>query len=477
MAQVILYNQLGYRPLIWRTISCYLLARWIEEHGYTCQVIEFTHLFTPEELYDYTKMFIGEDTVCIGASSSMWSTYSSELMMNIHAKSVPDNIHHSLSEIKKEFPKIKTVVGGHRFYNSLQGIDIFDYKCVIDFGEDWFLKLLDEITDKPLGKKLTRKQFDISSHKFIFREHDCILPNETLPMEWGRGCIFKCPFCRSPNLGKKSGSDEKNVSLMTDILSEMYEKFGTTSYYFVDETFNADVNRIENLYAVSKKLPFQLEYIVYARADLIDKHPHTIDMLQESGLRGVLFGIETFDPEASKLVLKPWSAKRGKDFLLNLRERWDKVHIDCSLIAGLPGVSREYHFELAEWFEKSKMGFFNFKPLLMVRDADSTKSTWEIDSSKLKITWPIEKEPAYWEWGNTNYLNSYKLASELNRHFKVQDRPFAWSLGAFRAFGFKLEQLVNLKTKDIIELCGDLYENETLLFEKYKKMLLSIAGR
>jgi|694.fasta_scaffold00357_81 hypothetical protein len=477
MANVILYNQLGYRPLIWRTISCYLLARWIEEHGYTCQVIEFTHLFDPEELLEYTKMFIDDDTILIGASSSMWSTWSSELMMNIHAKKVPESIYFSLSEIKKEFPKIKTVVGGHRFYNQLEDLDVFDYKCIIDYGEDWLLKLLDELTDKPLAQKLKRKSFDINTHRFVFREHDCILPGESLPMEWGRGCIFKCPFCRSPNLGKKSGSDEKSVELMVDVFTEMYERFGTTSYYFVDETFNADVKRIETLHEVSQQLPFQLEYIIYGRADLIDKHPHTIDMLQDSGLRAVLFGIETFHPEGAKLVLKPWSAKRGKDFLLELRNRWNKVHIDCSLIAGLPGVSNEYHYELADWFLNSKLGFFNFKPLLMVKGAESTMSTWEIDSSKLKIEWPDEKEPAYWVWGDTNYVNSYKLACELNRHIRVQDKAFAWSLGAFTALGFKMEQLTNLGTKEILNLCGDIYDHEARLFNKYKSMLKSIAGR
>jgi hypothetical protein len=43
MANVILYSQIGHRPVIWRPSACYILARWLEEHGYTVQVIEFTH--------------------------------------------------------------------------------------------------------------------------------------------------------------------------------------------------------------------------------------------------------------------------------------------------------------------------------------------------------------------------------------------------------------------------------------------------
>ena len=102
MANVILYSQLGYRPLMWRIVSCYVLARWIEEHGYTCQVIEFTHLFSPQELIDTTKMFIDKDTLMIGASSTMWSTWSGDLMMNVHARSVPENIHSALTELKSQ---------------------------------------------------------------------------------------------------------------------------------------------------------------------------------------------------------------------------------------------------------------------------------------------------------------------------------------------------------------------------------------
>jgi hypothetical protein len=43
--------------------------------------------------------------------------------------------------------------------------------------------------------------------------------------------------------------------------------------------------------------------------------------------------------------------------------------------------------------------------------------------------------------------------------------------------GFKMEQLTNLGTKEILNLCGDIYDHEARLFNKYKSMLKSIAGR
>ena len=53
------------------------------------------------------------------------------------------------------------------------------------------------IKDDPINKTFS---IETLGHKFI--EQDCILPNETLPLEVSRGCIFKCSFCAFPLNGK-----------------------------------------------------------------------------------------------------------------------------------------------------------------------------------------------------------------------------------------------------------------------------------
>jgi len=475
MANVILYSQLGYRPLIWRSISCYILARWIEDHGYTCQVIEFSHLFSSEELVEYTKMFIDNDTILIGASSTMWSSFSSEILMGAVAKEVPENLYKALIELKKEFSKIKTLVGGPRGYAYLKNIEIFDHIADISFGENWLLKFLDELTDKNLSTKLRRKQFNISNHRFVYKDHDCILPGESLPLEWGRGCIFKCPFCRSPELGKKSGTLEKNTDLMVDQLIEMYERFGTKSYWFIDETFNADNSRIENLYEVHKKLPFQLEFSCYMRPDLLDKNPHTQDMIYESGLRGTLFGIETFNKEASKLVLKPWSHKRGKDFLQEIFEKWPNTHIDCSFLVGLPGESEEDLYKTADWLTQTKLGFFWFIPLFMNRD--ERYGIWEKTALKEGVSWPDPSDNLDWVRDDWSWIKAYNVSSKLNRYINSQSRMGMWGLGAMKTAGVDFNDTVNKKREEIFEKLGDIYDHQARLFNKYKELLKLQAGR
>jgi hypothetical protein len=73
---------------------------------------------------------------------------------------------------------------------------------------------------------------------------------------------------------------------------------------------------------MAQRLPFKLEWIGYNRLDLIGSKPHTIQLLKDSGLKSSFFGIESFHSQASKIVGKGWNGVRGKEFLIELKERW-----------------------------------------------------------------------------------------------------------------------------------------------------------
>jgi radical SAM superfamily enzyme YgiQ (UPF0313 family) len=263
---------------------------------------------------------------------------------------------------------------------------------------------------------------------------------------------------------------------MVDEFTEMYERFGTTSYYFIDETFNADVERIENLGKVYEKLPFDLEFFAYNRADLLDAHPHTQDILHECGQRGALFGIESFHPEGAKLAKKPWSAKRGKDFLLHIQDKWPKTHIECSFIVGLPGVPREHYFETADWLLETKLGFFNFKPLYM--HAGERRGTWELNQEELEINFPDPiNQPDNWCWRDSSSAFANALGGELNRYIKMHTRRSMWMSAVVTTMGVKVLDVVNKKADDWYQYTGDLYDQETRLFNIYKELLKTQAGR
>jgi hypothetical protein len=106
-----------------------------------------------------------------------------------------------------------------------------------------------------------------------------------------------------------------------------------------------------------------------------------------------------------------------------------------------------------------------------------TQSTWEVDSTDLEIIWPDENEMFNWRWGDSTYMDAYKLAVELNQYINYRDRFFMWALGALTCTGVTLKDVANKPKAEILSLTGNLYDQETKLFSLYKEQLKGLQGR
>ena len=97
----------------YRAIGAYQLSWWMRQHGYDCQVIDFIHHMSVEELVNFTEKFITKDTLCLGVSSTFWSQLKPKnkiwSMSRLEPISVPDVVESALHEIKNRHPKIKIV--------------------------------------------------------------------------------------------------------------------------------------------------------------------------------------------------------------------------------------------------------------------------------------------------------------------------------------------------------------------------------
>ena len=184
----------------------------------------------------------------------------------------------------------------------------------------------------------------------LFRSY--ILPGEPLPLEVSRGCIFACRFCQLPHLGKKKLDYIRGMNYIEDELNYNYETFGTKNYYILDDTFNDTEIKLKAFYDMSHRLPFDLNYSAYVRADLVHRFPDMAYLLKDSGMSGVFHGIESFHPSASVLLGKGWSGKHGKEFLPKLyHDVWNReVAQHLSFIVGITGDTLENVWDTAKWF-------------------------------------------------------------------------------------------------------------------------------
>jgi radical SAM superfamily enzyme YgiQ (UPF0313 family) len=210
------------------------------------------------------------------------------------------------------------------------------------------------------------KLFNIQHLAHRFTDNDCIVPGEALPIEVSRGCIFKCAFCQYPHLGKTKFDYLREFDLIGEEIEYNKNKFNTTNYYVLDDTFNDSDYKIRSWHKLTGQLNHKINYVGYLRADLLSRNRDHIDLLRESGLMSCHIGIESFHTTASQVVGKGWSGKEAKIFLPELKTHWgNEVTLHTSLIVGLPPETWADLEQTHNWFMENKVDSWNFKPLLI----------------------------------------------------------------------------------------------------------------
>jgi hypothetical protein len=328
----------------------YQLASWLRSFGYTVKVIDFCFKIKPCIIEEITKKYIDNNTLAFGVSTTFWNIGKVELNgVKIGGIVYPEWVKHLRDIFKNTRPDIKWILGGS---NSASPMMDDDWIRIHQFAEDETLATLDSLSNKIE----TRPKFDIQNFTRIYSDDDFIQPYETLSIEISRGCIFKCKFCQFPLIGRKKGTNIRSENDIRTELIQNYERFGTTKYYFSDDTFNESLDKVQMIHRISKSLPFELEYVAYLRLDLIASYPEMIDLLPQSGLRSAFFGIESFQAQGSKAIGKGWNGQYAKDFLLQLKEQWkDKTNWWMGMIVGLPGWNREQEEKDLQWLIDNDM--------------------------------------------------------------------------------------------------------------------------
>lgn len=188
--------------------------------------------------------------------------------------------------------------------------------------------------DLPSNDEYDFGEFKTSFTKYS--EQDCITPEEWLPIEISRGCAFKCKFCNYDM--KDTRKNYVDPKVLKENLIKQYEKWGTTKFTIMDDLYNDDYDKVQDLYDNCwSQLPFKPELAGYLRLDLLWKRPDQAELLRKSGFRCGSFGIETLHDKAGKAVGKGLGKARIIETLEMLKEIWgDDVLIHAFFIAGLP---------------------------------------------------------------------------------------------------------------------------------------------
>jgi radical SAM superfamily enzyme YgiQ (UPF0313 family) len=451
------YKDLSIVPTIpHRLIGPYKVGHRARLAGYSCQVVDFFNYIPEEQLQQILDRFVGPNTIL---GISVTHLFFSD---NITNDPVVQKLLRTAMYVRKKHGN-KILVGG---YNSPKWKNFFNAEFVLEGKtENSVINFLNSNFNHGINKAVV-PSWDITSCDFKWHIDDRIVPQETLPLETCRGCIYKCRFCRFEGIGKKRGTYVRDMSLIKDELVEAYEKFNVTNYQLLDDTFNDDIEKIKDWHKMASNLPFKLKYAAHIRGDLVEKFSDSAHLLAESGLYGCHIGVETLHPVAAKAIGKVWSAKRARDYLPSLKENsWSDVNISVNAMVGLPGEDFRSVHSMFRWIVEHKFSTV-FYPLHLINAKETESETFsEFDLEAEKYGYKFDKD-LEWVSPITNSLEARKIAKILNSKSAHLTPADSWDSNLFEGLGIQQKTVLEMSKKELFD-SADLRIGITKFINKY----------
>ena len=450
MADIVLLTSPTESHTLIRYLGPYQIAWWLRKNSYDVQVLDFLYFMTKEQRLTLYKKFITPETKIVGFAPFVAG----------HRQRFEQGVQpllDILDDVKEYAPWVKIVIGG-AYANTFVEEGYSDYKTKVDMvfqgeAEYTFLEYVNFVFDKGQHPAFTlinnqkvckpSREFDIHTCDMRFHKNDFILPNESLPLEMSRGCIFTCKFCRFGNLGKDKDSYNKSIESIKETLISNYEMFGTTKYNISDDTLNSHRERTKAFHTMVKELPFKIEYIGYVRLDLLDIWPEQQELLPESGLVSCHFGVESFDPYSCKQIGKGWGATKNKPFLTKIIADWkNDVLMRCTMIAGLGRETKQDWQASYDWLAQSGIHDWKFNALDINRNNRGSIFDREAEAHGYKFRLNADNKEV-WYSDTTTFEEADEWCNSVEfGHVHIR-KPTAWMYMAYSNLGFTKEEIFN----------------------------------
>jgi anaerobic magnesium-protoporphyrin IX monomethyl ester cyclase len=269
----------------------------------------------------------------------------------------------SVAIIKEVNPHILTVVGGPHptaEVDSVLSNPMIDY-VVLAEGEITFTNLLRAVQEgrRPANRVLPGIHPDLNSLPFADRElfleewrrwgYDLDtpevpfvpeLPPPFLTIIAGRGCRYKCNFCKpAEDLIFGKGTRRRSVGNVIQELKELREKYHFASFMFHDDCLLEDHRWCEEFSRAYRAEGFTQPFFCQSRTDLIVHYEETVKMMRDHGLRGLFVGFESGSDRVLRFIKKGTTRQRNLE-AARICKKYD-LTIWANYMLGLPTETEE----------------------------------------------------------------------------------------------------------------------------------------
>ena len=202
------------------------------------------------------------------------------------------------------FEELDVVVRGEgeiTFAESLAHVETGDFSTV----KGLLFRYGDRITDT--GERPPAADLDVLPHPrrdiLDIRKYYYVLGREEIvsSIVSSRGCPYRCTFCSTPGKRFRTRSPRDLVDEL-----EACVALGIREFYFVDDTFNADIGRVLDICDEIGSRELDISWNFRARADSIT--PELVRACEAAGCTRIQVGVETSSDEGMEVL--------GKDITL-----------------------------------------------------------------------------------------------------------------------------------------------------------------
>ena len=339
-----------------------------------------------------------------------------------------DEFKKLVSDLKKELPQLKVMLGGYRVpVGAKDWVDI----AFIGRSTNLFRKWLN---NEPLDDYIVSKDPLTLKNPYgvileepvspIVVPEDFISDREVLVVETALGCKFDCSFCGYDfrNNKKPHLVDEE---VLYNSLKTAHDLFGVNHFFLADDTINEVDTKLELISRVVEQLDFKPSFMAFCRLDVLGAKTHQIDLLQKANIDTLFFGIESFNPNVTKMIRKGGKPDKLLDTLRLFKKEMPDAFTYANFIIGLTGDSEESIWEHGhKLIEEQLVTSAGCNELRIYQNLENPDVESNIDKDPEKFGYEITGQDREWpelgytskSWKNdwTDVEQSAILAKEYN---------------------------------------------------------------
>jgi radical SAM superfamily enzyme YgiQ (UPF0313 family) len=318
-----------------RSVAGYRLRSELEKYNINLDIIDFAE-YAIESGKIYDMVSTDYDRILISTNFA----YTRNTNYSYFAPGGEEKFIKFLQFLKT---KSKLLVAGGANIGVFKELYDSYFDCFVEgYGETTILKIAQDpaefwpLTD---GARLLKSTGTPTSNiRTVFKNSDHIQPNEMLPLEISRGCMFRCSFCSYPENGRKKNEYIRPIEEIRADILDSYYNFGVTSFRLLDDTFNESDSKVDAVCDMFDTLPFDIKLESYIRHDIFTAR-------QMSRLKGRLInftlGLETLNDASGKSIGKGYGRQRSIEKLHEIAESMPGSYVNSGFILGLPSDTRK----------------------------------------------------------------------------------------------------------------------------------------